>query len=422
MFFATQHKKIVLASPHGALAHAVRCFSIGSHLFEKGFRIFVIGVKDSALLNWAQSNYAEVVAETFPISTVGGGCAGIFRSRLDFYSNENPFDEFAELERILNNIQPDVVLSDAHPLMALVCEKLKISHVSLASASWTKYYTHNRAPSNWDWMGQLLGTPFKQVIRRLATLYFNKKLVGWADPLNQVAAVYGLKKRSTVLEYVEGNDMTLITDIPEFGPLKNPLENVKYCGPIYWHPPFNSHDLIKLLNNEKKAIYVSLGSNRDFSLLANIASWLLASDYQVVMTLPKVSLLPHDLVENSNLITAELINVLDILPLCEAAIFHGGIGTLYQVLACGKPSVILPFHIEHFWNGNRLEQMGLGYVLHRRLISKDRFISVLTKAINNRQMRRSIEKISSKITNTSGAKRAAELIRDEITDPRPHGL
>jgi UDP:flavonoid glycosyltransferase YjiC (YdhE family) len=414
MFSNVYPKRVVLASPHGAIAHAVRCFSIGSHFHRAGFELFVIGHKDSTLLSWGKSVYRDIPIKSYEILTTAGS-ANILKSKLNFYSREHPFKEFTELERMLTLIQPSLVLSDAYPLIPLVSEKLRIPHVGLASAAWTSYYLPNRPPLRLDWLWQIVNIPrLKQVMRQLASSYFNRKLAYWANPLNHIATSFGLRRRPNVLNYLEGNDLTLITDIPEFGPLRNPPCHMKYCGPISWHPTFDSGELVDALKERRKTIYVSFGSSGDFSLLPELLKWLLEMEFRVVMTSNGICALPRELVNNKNLLTADLINGFQVIPLCDAVIFHGGIGTVYQVLASGKPSIVIPVHVEQFWNGHRLEEMGLGHVLHRRLVCKSRLTALLGEIIDNDNMRQHIREISGKIVNGDPARKAYELIMETV--------
>ncbi len=45
-------------------------------------------------------------------------------------------------------------------------------------------------------------------------------------------------------------------------------------------------------------------------------------------------------------------------------IHHGGAGTLHQTLAAGRPSLLLPRHLEQACNGAVLSARGLAAVVH----------------------------------------------------------
>lgn len=398
-------KKIVIATPWDALAHAIRCLSVAKYLFRKGFQIFLLGQKDSGLLQWSNS-FANIDAESLTISSTSPGIAD---SKLDFYATESPLDEFRKIEQYFENIQPACVLSDAYPIMSLVCDKLHIPHASLASACWTNYYPFPRPSLKWDWVGQLLGAPVRQFIQRRLALSFEKKLAVWAEPLNSLARSLGLRRRGNILDYASGNDLTLITDIPEIGRLNNPPDNFKYCGPILWHPCFHSYDLLNSLDRSKRTIYVSFGSSGRFSLLQKIVRWLLDAGFQIVITLSGVGTCADELLAERNVRGANFINAWEVIPRCDAVLFHGGAGTAYQVLACAKPSVAIPDHLEQYWNANRLEEVGGGCMLHPGLVCERRVIGAVNKVIDDDEMQARLKEIAKKIP-MDGGERAGELV------------
>jgi UDP:flavonoid glycosyltransferase YjiC (YdhE family) len=244
------------------------------------------------------------------------------------------------------------------------------------------------------------------------TSSFNKKLAVWADPLNKIAQSIGLKRRDNIIDFLSGNDLTLITDTPEFGPLKNPPIHFKYCGPILWYPPFHSHDLLNSLNLHKKIIYLSFGSTGRFSSLENIVRWLLNNGYQIIMTMRGVKDFSLRLSQNPNLITSDLINAWEIIPHCDAVIFHGGNGTAYQSLACGKPSIVIPFHLEQGWNANRIEEIGAGCLLHYKNLSENKLILTIERILHDEDMLNHLKEMSKRIILADGAKKAAKIICD----------
>ena len=47
----------------------------------------------------------------------------------------------------------------------------------------------------------------------------------------------------------------------------------------------------------------------------------------------------------------------------DGILFHGGYGTMMEIVQAGVPSVVLPFHAEQEGNGRRLQQNGVAQVL-----------------------------------------------------------
>jgi UDP:flavonoid glycosyltransferase YjiC (YdhE family) len=408
-------KNILITIPALALSHEIRCFEVGKHLAQKGVDVsLLVNGSTKFIESLKNSEPSEQISIKCASFTCTGGNAKIHKSSLDFYAKEDIFTEFTKIEELLHKYQPDLVISDVFPIMSLACEKLGILHVSFASASWTNYYGLSRSSLKWDWVGQLLGNPLRQIIRQRMRFSLDKKLYTWGTPLNTLARSLGLRTRRNILSYFEGNGLTLITDTPKFGPLNNPPGNFKYCGPILWYPPFSSQDLIKTLDPEKNTIYISFGSTGKFSIIEDIVWRLLKEDYQVILTLSGIQL-SKKISQHPNFVSANLINSWEVIPMCNVVIFHGGIGTAYQVLACGKPSITIPFHIEQFWNACRLEELGISYLLNSQLISKKRLLSAITRLLAEEQHIQSrLYGMCDRNTLMDSPRKAAYLIYDLI--------
>lgn len=52
-----------------------------------------------------------------------------------------------------------------------------------------------------------------------------------------------------------------------------------------------------------------------------------------------------------------------LIALANAVVFHGGYGTMMELLGTGTPSLAIPFHSEQEGNARRLEQLGCGLLL-----------------------------------------------------------
>ena len=71
--------------------------------------------------------------------------------------------------------------------------------------------------------------------------------------------------------------------------------------------------------------------------------------------------LPPDIIHTSYAPLSQL------LPHCAALIHHGGIGTCSQALQAGIPQLIQPYAFDQFDNGARIEQLGVGQTISKRL-------------------------------------------------------
>ncbi len=75
--------------------------------------------------------------------------------------------------------------------------------------------------------------------------------------------------------------------------------------------------------------------------------------------------LPHPL--PPDIIHTSYASLSQLLPHCAALIHHGGIGTCSQALQTGIPQLIQPYAFDQFDNGARIEQLGVGQTISKRL-------------------------------------------------------
>ncbi len=408
--------KILIMTPWNSFAHAVRCVSVARYLQERDMSIICVGAKDSSFLEMSRKEGFECHSISFQMDPLK-------RYELDLYSEQSAISDFQLLIDLFHRIQPGLILSDGAPIVPLLAEKLNVPHVSLVTAFWTNYYAFERPISKWNTIGYFLGKNGQRVLRNYWTNYFNKKLSEWAESLNHVAISNGLAKRKNILSFLEGNSMTLITDLPEIGTLKNAPKAFKYCGPFIWDPPFHSYDILRKLDKKRPAVYVSFGSSGAFSYIEKIVRWVLEEDWQVILTTAfSRNSFTETLIHESRLITEEFVNTNDVLPHCDAVIFHGGIGTAYQILMHKKPSVIIPWHFEQYWNAYRLQQMGVGRIITPRLLTKKRLLITLKEVIEKSEsvFRKSPFFQEDKIKEVDGPRIASNLICDLCTNSEGH--
>jgi UDP:flavonoid glycosyltransferase YjiC (YdhE family) len=115
-------------------------------------------------------------------------------------------------------------------------------------------------------------------------------------------------------------------------------------------------------------------------------------------------------------------------------IFHGGYGTMMESIACGKPTITIPFHSEQEGNGRRLGQLGCGLVVklskenykriegkwkygsysflvqYRYDLTAEELIREVNKILFNAEYLNKAQTIQSKVKDYHGPKKTMELI------------
>jgi len=177
-----------------------------------------------------------------------------------------------------------------------------------------------------------------------------------------------------------------------------------------WHPPA---DLSQFLEAGPPPIYIGFGSmsNRKPGETADIVLQALTLTNQRAIlfsgwsglqkTAPPDSVFMVDSVPHSWLF--EHVGVV---------VHHGGAGTTAAGLRAGIPSVIIPYHGDQpFW-GQRIADLGVGpEPLPRSKLTAEKLALAIQSALTDKEMRQKAATLGEKIRSENGVARAVEIIQ-----------
>jgi UDP:flavonoid glycosyltransferase YjiC (YdhE family) len=94
-------------------------------------------------------------------------------------------------------------------------------------------------------------------------------------------------------------------------------------------------------------------------------------------------------------------------------VHHGGAGTTAAGLRAGIPSVVVPYHGDQpFW-GQRIAQLGVGpQPVPRKKLSVDSLAQAIQSALTDKEMHQRAADLGAKIRSEDGVARAIEIIRN----------
>ncbi|MGW5225897.1 glycosyltransferase [Nocardia niigatensis] len=98
-----------------------------------------------------------------------------------------------------------------------------------------------------------------------------------------------------------------------------------------------------------------------------------------------------------------------IFPYCAAAVHHGGIGTLFESLRAGLPTVVCSVSFEQPMWGGQVEKLGVGAHLPFTAMTADRLESALAPLLNARTRQR-VADFAATLRTTGVAEHTADLI------------
>jgi len=181
--------------------------------------------------------------------------------------------------RLLNELQPALVIGDFRLSLAISAPKMGIPYASIVNSYWSPYanirYTVPHLPQL-----SLLGDTLAQMIFNLVRpLVFAIHSM----PLNMVRRRYGLPSLGPDLRSVYSwADYTLYADISEAVPMTLLPPNHTFLGPVYWSPEVETPSWWNSLPEDRPIVYISTGSSGQRDLLPVLLQALSAAPVTII--------------------------------------------------------------------------------------------------------------------------------------------
>jgi UDP:flavonoid glycosyltransferase YjiC (YdhE family) len=100
----------------------------------------------------------------------------------------------------------------------------------------------------------------------------------------------------------------------------------------------------------------------------------------------------------------------EVLPRAAAFIHHGGIGTLAQGLASGKPQLIMPMAFDQPDNALRATRLGVARWLSPRKFTADRVTAALQELLENATVTAAAAEYRGRLRTVDGIQIACDLL------------
>lgn len=105
---------------------------------------------------------------------------------------------------------------------------------------------------------------------------------------------------------------------------------------------------------------------------------------------------------------------------CQAMLYHGGNGSMYQALAAGVPMLALPAHYEQRLNARIGVRHGFGLRMSARHLKIKKLIGNLEKLLHQPKFRQAAESYSQAVQQANGAASAADVLESCLSESTIH--
>lgn len=399
-------KIIALINAH-ALAHVSRALEISKVLERNGHEIVFAG----------HGNYLEVAAQAgfktyeLPYVPVEQLVKAIKSQTLSDIFKEKQLIQYIEAELDLyKQLNPDILLIDNRVTAHTSGELAKIPRVGILNVHMS---VHKKIPffslrNSLNLKPNLFVELTDQIEKRFEHFFYDRLVM---SDINKIRRQHGLPRKYSY-ELEEG-DITLFCDVPEFNPVSKLRETFHFIGPLTWHNDLPEPECIKKLDQDKKCIYLTLGSDGLEELVDNLKIFA-KEDIQVVMAAGHIPISTTVKLPD-NVFIEKYINTDKLLPHCDLVVCHGGNGTLYQALNYGLPVVGFATHEEQYYGLKRINQLELGVGFSNKKFKKEGFkflMDTVNLVLNESKYRENAIKFQGLIKQWNSSECAAELIEE----------
>lgn len=304
------------------------------------------------------------------------------------FISEDDLEKFVHLEvKLMQKLKPDVVITGFRPTMSISTKAAKVPLVWVLSAVCSDMYFQKGLVK--PFMGMYKNAPFLKIIpdKIISSLFCKAafivphKINAW----NNVARKFNINEFKSPLQILRG-DFNIMSDASElfleFGELP---PYYSFCGPLLFDSKIETPESVK--NYKKKEgrplVFFSMGSSGDPDIFKSIVAGFYGRPFDVfaastnIINKEDIPFIP------SNVIVERMFPAFDITNIADAAVIHGGQGTVYTTIMAGSPFVGIPMFSEQQSNLENFERKGCGIVLSRYNLTSKKLNTAITKILNN---------------------------------------
>lgn len=286
--------------------------------------------------------------------------------------------------RVLDRIEPAVVIGDFRLSLAVSAPLRKVHCASLINAYWSPYAVRERWPVPDHPIVKLVGV-------ELAEKYFPQalpKVFGhFAAPLNGVRKRHGLPEFASLPEQLCFGDTVLYPDVPELCPLEGAPPSHHFLGAVQWSPRVTPPPSL-LGDATLPLVYVTLGSSGDVAALPTVLDGLDGLPIRgVLATAGRAA--PTRV--PANFVTAEYVPGELLASRALFVVTNGGSSTGYQALAHGVPVLGIPSNLDQYLAMAAITRAGAGITLRSGGLTREQVRRAALRLLDAPPIKRAAE-------------------------------
>ena len=169
----------------------------------------------------------------------------------------------------------------------------------------------------------------------------------------------------------------------------------------------------ELRDKPGKLVYLTLGSMcaADTELMKRLVSILADSKHRFIVSKGPL----HERYELAdNMWGKASLPQLDILPVVDLVITHGGNNTVTESFYFGKPMIVMPFFGDQPDNAQRIHEKGFGVRIDPYRCSKQELLESIEKLLKDKELHEKMKNISKRIQSEKSIEKFPKLVEQLV--------
>ncbi len=398
--------------PYGhTLSHVTRALAVSEELRRRGHRIVFAG-DGRELQHPARRGYEVRQLLEMPYEILFGR----IRNRSLRFVKPEELQALVDADlAMIDEVKPKLVLSDGRISARLSTRARGIPHAAIVNVSSTHHRKEPYVPILKHFPESTMGAGL-----RFLNLWLEMQIFDLAVPaFSIVARRIRLTAPVRATNCLEGNDLTLLPDLPEFMPSRGLPMGHHYVGPLLPkmdvpNPPW-WNELKALKQRGYRILYVTLGSTGAVEVLNNLPlfhphngpsqntmrlyekspgligsgiSGLNAKTEEPWVVVMSTGGQPVSLPTPERVFVARYLDADRVLEMADLVLCHGGNGTIYQALSHGVPILGIPAIPDQAYNMRRVEALGIGHKVKISELKSWTYLSAVARKRSSEQRRK----------------------------------
>jgi len=283
---------------------------------------------------------------------------------------------------LLRDVQPQVVVGDMRPSLAISAVVSGVPLVTLTNAYWSPYAAGRRfpVPALRTSPASFLRVGCDRLLLPLRQWGFDRVLPSilkaQAAGQNSLRRAFGLSPFPDYLTGFVFGDATAYLDHEELFSLPGAPASHHFVGPVSWEPSVERPGWWGEGTGRSNIAYLCLGSSGRGAFVPMIARSLRDLGYTVIVSTAGDTL---PLKTGEGIFVAPFLSAADVLRRARVAVCNGGAPSVYQALHHGVPVLGVPFNMDQLLMMHFVEAAGVGACVRPDLLSP----ASLARALRN---------------------------------------